>query len=33
VTIDTPEAMAQAAPAWRDAPLLKVKVDGSDPAR
>jgi L-alanine-DL-glutamate epimerase-like enolase superfamily enzyme len=32
VTIDRPEAMALTAAALADAPLLKVKVDGSDPA-
>lgn len=32
ITIDTPEAMAQAAAAVGDAPLLKIKVDASDPA-
>jgi L-alanine-DL-glutamate epimerase-like enolase superfamily enzyme len=32
VTIDRPEAMALTAAALADAPLLKVKVDASDPA-
>lgn len=32
VTIDSPDAMAAAAAALADAPLIKVKVDGSDPA-
>ncbi len=31
VVIDTPEAMARAAAAIADAPLIKVKVDASDP--
>ena len=30
--IDTPEAMAEAAARYADAPLLKVKVDAEDPA-
>jgi len=32
IGIDTPDAMAQAAAAVAGAPLLKVKVDGKDPA-
>ena len=32
VTIDRPEAMAQAAAALADAPLLKIKVDAGEPA-
>ena len=32
IVIDTPEAMAAAASELRRAPLLKVKVDGEDPA-
>lgn len=32
VVIDTPEAMAREAAMLADAPLLKIKVDGSDPA-
>lgn len=32
ISIDAPEAMAEAAAAVRDAPLLKVKVDANDPA-
>lgn len=32
VVIDTPKAMARAAAAIADAPLIKVKVDGEDPA-
>ena len=32
VVIDTPEAMARAASAVADAPLIKVKVDSTDPA-
>lgn len=32
VVIDTPEAMARAAAAIADAPLIKVKVDADDPA-
>jgi L-alanine-DL-glutamate epimerase-like enolase superfamily enzyme len=32
IVIDTTEAMAAAASAWAGAPLLKVKVDATDPA-
>ncbi|QNA83296.1 dipeptide epimerase [Sphingomonas sp. So64.6b] len=32
IVIDTPEAMARAAAAVADSPLLKVKVDANDPA-
>ena len=33
IVIDTPDAMARKPPRkWRDAPLLKVKVDAQDPA-
>jgi L-alanine-DL-glutamate epimerase-like enolase superfamily enzyme len=32
IVIDTPEAMARAAAALRDVPVLKVKVDAHDPA-
>lgn len=32
VSIDTPERMQRAAAAIADAPLIKIKVDGSDPA-
>jgi L-alanine-DL-glutamate epimerase-like enolase superfamily enzyme len=32
IVIDTPEAMARAAAAIADAPLLKIKVDAEDPA-